>query len=86
VKLSALGTGLALLPQICSVSGIHFCYKLSKPFGLLRLEGLGKLEKSIHVIANQSRDPSRLNHCATACLLVNCGQRICETLEANRHF
>jgi hypothetical protein len=28
-----------------SVSGIHFCWRLSGPQGLVRLEGLGKLKK-----------------------------------------
>jgi hypothetical protein len=27
------------------VSGTHFCYKLSKPQGLVRPEGLGKFKK-----------------------------------------
>jgi hypothetical protein len=29
------------------VSGTHFCYRLSKPKGLVRPEGLGKLKKKI---------------------------------------
>jgi hypothetical protein len=28
-----------------SVSGTHFCWRLSEPQGLVRLEGLGKLKK-----------------------------------------
>jgi hypothetical protein len=31
--------------QYFSASGIHFCYKLSKPQGLVRPKGLGKLKK-----------------------------------------
>jgi hypothetical protein len=30
-----------------SVSGTHFCYRMSKPQGLVLLEGLGKLKKLI---------------------------------------
>jgi hypothetical protein len=29
-----------------SLSDTHFCYKLSKPQGLMRLEGLGKMKES----------------------------------------
>jgi hypothetical protein len=37
-----------------SASGTHFCQRLSKPEGLERLEGLGKLKKihSLHQVAN----------------------------------
>jgi hypothetical protein len=35
-------------------SGTHFCYRLSKPQGLVRLEGLGELKKinSSHRVSN----------------------------------
>jgi hypothetical protein len=46
VNLSALRTGRALFHKHFSASGIHFCYRLSKPQGLVGLEGLGKLKKS----------------------------------------
>jgi hypothetical protein len=41
-----------------SVSGTHFCYRLSEPQGLVRLEGFGKLEKFIHLIGCRTRDLS----------------------------
>jgi hypothetical protein len=37
-------------------SGTHFCYRLNKPQGLVRPEGLGKLKKLIHLIGAQTRD------------------------------
>jgi hypothetical protein len=47
-KVSALLTGRALLPRnYFSASDTHFCYRLSKPLDLVRLEGLVKL-KNIH--------------------------------------
>jgi hypothetical protein len=47
VGLSALRTGRTLLPRkiYFSVSGTHFCYRLSEPQGLVRLEGLGKVKE-----------------------------------------
>jgi hypothetical protein len=40
-----------------SASGTHFCYRLSKPQGLARPEGLGKLKKKkIHLIGFRTRD------------------------------
>jgi hypothetical protein len=33
-----------------SASGTHFCERLSEPQGLVRPEGLGKLNKLIHLI------------------------------------
>jgi hypothetical protein len=36
------------------VSCTHFCYRLSKPQGLVRPEGLGKLKN--HLIGNRTRD------------------------------
>jgi hypothetical protein len=47
VRLSALRTGRALLPQkhYFSASGTHFCQRLSETLGLVRPEGLGKLVK-----------------------------------------
>jgi hypothetical protein len=41
------------------VSGTHFCWKLSKPQGLVRPEGLGKLKKK-----SSHRVPSGLQHSA----------------------
>jgi hypothetical protein len=37
-----------------SASGTHFCYRLSKPQGLVRLEGLGKVKKSNDLIGTQT--------------------------------
>jgi hypothetical protein len=31
-----------------SDTGSHFCWRLSKPQGLVRLEGLGEMEKKSH--------------------------------------
>jgi hypothetical protein len=48
VKLSALRTRRTLPPRniiIFNVSGTHFCWRLSKPQGLVRPEGLGKFKK-----------------------------------------
>jgi hypothetical protein len=43
--------------QYSSAFDNHFCYKLSKPQGLVRLEGLGKLkEKNIHLIGFRNRN------------------------------
>jgi hypothetical protein len=39
-----------------SASGTHFCYRLSKPHGLVRLEVLGKLKKVIHLIGSRTHD------------------------------
>jgi hypothetical protein len=39
-----------------SPSGTHFRYRLSKTEGLVRLEGLGKLKKFIHVIVSEIPD------------------------------
>jgi hypothetical protein len=39
-----------------SASGTHFCKRLSEPQGLVRLEGLGKSKKFIHLIGSQTRD------------------------------
>jgi hypothetical protein len=51
-KVVSLRTGCALLRInfFFSVFGTHFCYRLSEPQGLVRSEGLGKLEKMVHVI------------------------------------
>jgi hypothetical protein len=53
-KLSALRTGHTFLPRniFFNVSGIHFCYRLSKPQGLVRQEGLGKFKISPHRVSN----------------------------------
>jgi hypothetical protein len=59
VRLSALRIGRALLPRnnYLSASGTHFCKRLSKPQGLVRPEGLGKLESihSPHRVSNPRR-------------------------------
>jgi hypothetical protein len=39
-----------------SASGTNFCYRLSKPQGLVRLEGLGKLKKFNHLIGSRTHD------------------------------
>jgi hypothetical protein len=47
-SLSAPRTGRVLLARnFLFFSGTHFCYRLSKLLGLVRLEGLGKLKKSL---------------------------------------
>jgi hypothetical protein len=38
-----------------SASGTHFCWRLSKPRGLERLEGLGKLKNFVHLIGARTR-------------------------------
>jgi predicted RNA-binding protein with PUA-like domain len=38
-----------------SASDTHFCYRLRKTQGLVRLKELGKLKKSIHFIASRIR-------------------------------
>jgi hypothetical protein len=35
-----------------STSGTHFCYRLGKPQGLVRMEGLDKLKKFVHLIGS----------------------------------
>jgi hypothetical protein len=37
-----------------SASDTQFCYRLSKPQGLVQLEGLGKLKKLIHLIGSRT--------------------------------
>jgi hypothetical protein len=39
-----------------SVSDTHFFQRLGKPQGLVRPEGLGKLEKLIYLIGSRTRD------------------------------
>jgi hypothetical protein len=39
-----------------SAYGTHFCYRLSKPQGLVRQEGLGKLRKYINLIGSRIID------------------------------
>jgi hypothetical protein len=58
VRSSALRKGRARPPQkrYFSASGTHFSYRLSKPQGLVRPEGLGKLKKFIHLIGTRTRD------------------------------
>jgi hypothetical protein len=59
VSLSALHTGRAQPPppqnHYFSASGTHFCYRLSIPQGLVRLEGLDKLKKFIHITGPRVR-------------------------------
>jgi hypothetical protein len=38
-----------------SASGTHLCYRLSKSQDLVRLKGLGKLKKFIHLIGSRPR-------------------------------
>jgi hypothetical protein len=58
IKMSASLTGHILLPKniFVSVSGTHFCYRLSKPQSLMQMEGLGKLIKISHLIGSQTHD------------------------------
>jgi hypothetical protein len=56
-RLSALRTGRDLLPKNnLSVSGTHFCYRLSKLQAVVRLEGLGKLK--INPFASSGLEPA----------------------------
>jgi hypothetical protein len=45
VRLSALLAGRPLPPR--KIPGVRLCYRLGKPHGLVRLEGLGKLKNSM---------------------------------------
>jgi hypothetical protein len=58
VRLSALGTGRALLPRNISffASGTQFCQRLSEPQGLMMPVGLRKLKKFIHLIGSRTRN------------------------------
>jgi hypothetical protein len=57
VRLPALHAGYTvLLSNIFPVSGTHFCYRLHKPQGLVRLEGLGKLKKFNMLIGSQTHN------------------------------
>jgi hypothetical protein len=58
VRLSVLRAGRCFTPlkHYFYASGTHFCYRLSKPQGLVRLEGLGKLIKIIHLIGSRTCD------------------------------
>jgi hypothetical protein len=42
-----------------SASGTHFCWRLSKPQGLMRLEGLGKLK---NVFTSLGLEPATFRH------------------------
>jgi hypothetical protein len=54
VRLSALRTGRALLSRNnFSAYDADFCYTLSKSQGLVRMEGFGKLGKTINIFGNQ---------------------------------
>jgi hypothetical protein len=57
VRLSAICAGRALLPRnFFSVPDTHFCQRLSKPQGLMRLEGLVKLKKFNSLLGTRTRD------------------------------
>jgi hypothetical protein len=56
VRLSTLRTGRALLARNFFCVCAHFRYMLSKPRGLVRLEGLNKLKKFIHFVGSRTRD------------------------------
>jgi hypothetical protein len=58
VRLSALRTGRCFTPQkhYFYASGTQLCYRVSKPQGLVRPEGFGKLIKIIHLIGSRTRD------------------------------
>jgi hypothetical protein len=58
VRLSASRTDRAILLRniFISVSGTHFCWTLSKTRGRVRLEGLCKLIKIIHLAGSRTRD------------------------------
>jgi hypothetical protein len=62
VRLSALRTSRALLPRniIFLLLVLISVKRLSKPQGLVRPEGLGKLKKYIHLIGVSNRRPSVL--------------------------
>jgi hypothetical protein len=45
LRFSPLCTSRALLPRNFIVSGIHFCWRMSKPQGLVQLEELDNLKK-----------------------------------------
>jgi hypothetical protein len=55
VRLSALRTGQALLPETFSVLATHLCWRLSEPQGLVQSEGLSKLKKCIYLIRSEIR-------------------------------
>jgi hypothetical protein len=54
VRLSALSTGRPLPPR--KIPGTHFCWRLSRPQAIVRLEGLGQLKKSNEFIGIRTRD------------------------------
>jgi hypothetical protein len=58
VRLSALRTVTRTIPHkhYFSVSGTHFCSRLSKPEGLVQPEGLGKFKKLIYLIGSRISD------------------------------
>jgi hypothetical protein len=62
VGLSALRTGrcFTLQKHYFYASGTHSCYRLSKPQGLVRPEGLGNLIKIIHLHQVSNPRPSGL--------------------------
>jgi hypothetical protein len=54
VRLSALPAGSPLPPR--KIPGTLFCYRLSRPGAIVRLEGLGQIKKSHGLIGNRTRD------------------------------
>jgi hypothetical protein len=46
-----------------SASGTHFCYRLSKPQGLVRQEGSGELKKIIYLLGSRIRDLPECDKC-----------------------
>jgi hypothetical protein len=66
VKLSIFYVGHTFLPRnfFFSVSGTPFCWRLSRPQALVRLEGLGKLKKIIDFIRTQTP----YNHFKITCI------------------
>jgi hypothetical protein len=58
VRLSALCGGCHFSPQMdyFSAFGTHFRYRLSKPQGLVGLEGSGKLIQIIRLIQSRTRN------------------------------
>jgi hypothetical protein len=78
VRLSALSAGCTVLPRNFFSSGTHLCWRLSKPQGLVQLEGIGKLKMFNELTGTRTRDlpahstvpqPTTLPHAPSACLI-----------------